>query len=609
MIIDPDFTKQIQNIEVPDYYAEALSDAYHKFSEQIMMELTSFSYDPNSFGFSNLGLISREYAVQKYFEPRIETYVRQFFVTKLFERVLEEKGYDVYTPTYYIPDDVYVDGEIFCSNKEFEENAQFEFVIQTEQDLIGCRMTDIHAWDVEKLFQLGLATKIIIIDWNNPEGIDEKEKARRTYGIKENVEILGINEFVKEWLGEHESKVYNLFIHKAIKNFQDTIGISSHPKLTAPLFFEHRLEEEKLVKIIAEDMSRRIADVKHGNVTQTDEEIIPIGYRVLDINNFKTTDEKDIANRVEEESKKLFSETDVLNNFLSKIRYKALVGKCDFAKSFLTSEYLYSQYNENDLFDYTAIVSGYLKSIEQLLTTIVFNFANDPKGIVYRIKSNGKKDSNGHYPAGSRKEGKVYKIDLSEANAEYVDTTIGSLIHFVKENKQDIMTIDTAHQTAVVDSLDCYRIECRNDSFHSHNNYVWQKVEAIRHNTLQLYIMLLGSFRLIDASSLRDRFGIIQNDDLERIYYWLRKKRMYSFRIKLSDGKYYEANRKAEKEFPAFDKNGLLVEDFVIELSCAEEDTKGEQKKQYTIDRNNIPEEIWYTTFINSYPIFHKGES
>lgn len=234
---------------------------------------------------------------------------------------------------------------------------------------------------------------------------------------------------------------------------------------------------------------------------------------------------------------------------------------------------------------------------------------NDPKGIVYRIKSNGKKDSNGHYPAGSRKEGKVYKIDLSEANAEYVDTTIGSLIHFVKENKQDIMTIDTAHQTAVVDSLDCYRIECRNDSFHSHNNYVWQKVEAIRHNTLQLYIMLLGSFRLIDASSLRDRFGIIQNDDLERIYYWLRKKRMYSFRIKLSDGKYYEANRNAEKEFPAFDKNGLLVEDFGIELSCAEEDTKGEQKKQYTIDRNNIPEEIWYTTFINSYPIFHKGES
>lgn len=608
MIIDPVFMEKLHSIDVPDYFEEALFDAYHKFSEQIMMELTSFSYDPNSFGFSNLGLISREYAIQKYFEPRIETYVRQYLVTNFFERVLEKKGYDVYTPTYYTPDDTFLGGEIFCSNKEFEENAQFEFVIQTEQNLIGCRMTDIHAWNVEKLFQLGLVTKIIIIDWNNPEGINEEEKKRRTYGIRKNVDILGINEFVKEWLGEPESKVYDLFIHKVLQCYQDTIGISSHPKLTSPLFFEHRLEVEKEVKRIAEDMSRAITDVKRREATHNEESIVSIGYRLIDINNFKTTTEKETALRVEEESIKLFAETDVLYNFLSMTRYKALVGKSDFAKSFLTSEYLYSQYNENDLFDYTAIVSGYLKSIEQLLSIIVFNFANDPKGTVYRIKSNGKKDNDGHYPVGSKKEGMIYKIDLSESNAEYVDTTIGSLIHFVKDYKQHIMTVDPAYQTAIVDSLECYRIECRNDSFHSHNNYIWQKVETIRHNTIQLYVMLLGSFRLIDDSSLQNRFGIIQNDDLERIYYWLRKKRMYSFRVKLSDGKYYEANRKAEKEFPAFDHDGLLAENFAIEISCTKEDANREQKKKYIIDRNNIPEEIWFKTYMNSHLVFCKGE-
>ena len=151
-------------LHVDKKYIDALSASYQEFSKQIMIELTLFSYDPSKFGFADLELVSREYAVQKYFEPRIETYVRQHLVTNFFENVLEARGYDVYTPTYNIPDNKYVDGEVFCSNKEFEDNAGFEFVICYDDELIGCRLTDIPSWEASKWFKSGMITKIIVID-------------------------------------------------------------------------------------------------------------------------------------------------------------------------------------------------------------------------------------------------------------------------------------------------------------------------------------------------------------------------------------------------------------------------------------------------------------
>jgi len=48
----------------------------------------------------------------------------------------------------------------------------------------------------------------------------------------------------------------------------------------------------------------------------------------------------------------------------------ALLTKTTFSKCFETSEYLYMNFNRNNCFDYTAIVSGYLKSIEQLLKSL-----------------------------------------------------------------------------------------------------------------------------------------------------------------------------------------------------------------------------------------------
>ena len=85
-----------------------------------------------------------------------------------------------------------------------------------------------------------------VIDWLNIDGVSEEEKQRRTYGLTGSIDIMGIKEFVSQWLGKAESMAYELFVRKTIQEYQETIGISSLPKLTGPVLFGHRLDEERV---------------------------------------------------------------------------------------------------------------------------------------------------------------------------------------------------------------------------------------------------------------------------------------------------------------------------------------------------------------------------
>lgn len=50
-------------------------------------------------------------------------------------------------------------------------------------------------------------------------------------------------------------------------------------------------------------------------------------------------------------------------NYVQNGLYKAMVGSEEFAESFRTSEWLYYSLKDLKHFDYTAVISGYLKSV------------------------------------------------------------------------------------------------------------------------------------------------------------------------------------------------------------------------------------------------------
>ena len=55
------------------------------------------------------------------------------------------------------------------------------------------------------------------------------------------------------------------------------------------------------------------------------------------------------------------------------------MGESDFAKSFYTSEWLYKMNRRDDKLDKTYIITGYIKSVEQLLSSIVQSQPDDYK--------------------------------------------------------------------------------------------------------------------------------------------------------------------------------------------------------------------------------------
>lgn len=163
--------------------------------------------------------------------------------------------------------------------------------------------------------------------------------------------------------------------------------------------------------------------------------------------------------------------------FLKQKRYMLLFGNSDFAKSFLTSEWLKKRYFSLSEMDNTFIVAGYLKSIEQLLWKIIC------------IVGRGRK---------------IKEVTIEESNYEDIDTTLGSLQHFITNyDNDDLFEIAFGSSNHYVmkylqNQLSLWRRKYRNGYFHKHNLENKKQVDAIRDETYFLYLLILGSISLDD---------------------------------------------------------------------------------------------------------------
>lgn len=154
--------------------------------------------------------------------------------------------------------------------------------------------------------------------------------------------------------------------------------------------------------------------------------------------------------------------------------YKLLLGNNDFAVSFLTSEWLYRQNTAVSGLDNTFVVSGYFKSIEQLLWDII------------AIVGAGK------YIGSSR---------IASEEVEKNDIMLGSLKDFLKRpSNKDLFNKafedeDEYVQQYLIFQLGMWIDNNRNGYFHKHNLNA-DIVHEIREQTYFLYFLILGSLTL-----------------------------------------------------------------------------------------------------------------
>lgn len=180
------------------------------------------------------------------------------------------------------------------------------------------------------------------------------------------------------------------------------------------------------------------------------------------------------------------------DNFWRDERYKILLSNRSYAESFISSEWYFKTHTATSALEQTAIIAGYLKSVEQLLYAIIELSIDSGK----TIKS--KNVEKGNY------------ISYSTENSENVDLTLGSMIGYLR-HYSDLWDVNAYTKNFIVDKLNVYRYKYRNDHFHKDNINSENEIKEIRYNTLLIHYLLLGAIKIEKADE--EKLGLGLNED------------------------------------------------------------------------------------------------
>lgn len=86
-------------------------------------------------GFPFLHIATYDYYVQKYMEPRLETFIRTYLFNQVLDKLFSHCGFE--TKPVRIPE-----GCDFLTNEELEKRLEFELIISKANHTIGLRYTD-----------------------------------------------------------------------------------------------------------------------------------------------------------------------------------------------------------------------------------------------------------------------------------------------------------------------------------------------------------------------------------------------------------------------------------------------------------------------------------
>lgn len=165
--------------------------------------------------------------------------------------------------------------------------------------------------------------------------------------------------------------------------------------------------------------------------------------------------------------------SDAIAYYIKNNRWKIMLTKKNFATSFISSEWYYKMYQLTNNLDLTAIVAGYIKSVEQLLFAIFASRQIPVKDIHKNM------------------------VQFSGESVQTMSITLGSL-ESALSHKQWMIASNIDHDayacisTLVKEWNDKYRKKL----FHRENLTSLAVVDEVRNQAILLYAVLLGSIYL-----------------------------------------------------------------------------------------------------------------
>lgn len=284
---------------------ELLEKEIADYINNIDLELEN-SHDQwfDNFGFPIFGETSKDYHEQVYFQSYLESYTRKM-INHILRDIFEEELFD----KFIWPEFKYTGVYNGYTNIEYEKEFGFEFIDIDKK--IGYRYTDFQYNEIEDLLTKGNVNSIVLIVWNNKDEIigfdydDERVEVILLWDLFRDM-FNGLNE-------EEIENMYNQFIKgisEAVNQANCKISLTTVPGFTSSYLFKTK--------------GRTISDLQRN--------VKKLSFFSVNNENYKTT---------EEQSKQLIEKYKLSEYFLiNKMEY-AFVGSSYFAKSYLTSEYLY----------------------------------------------------------------------------------------------------------------------------------------------------------------------------------------------------------------------------------------------------------------------------
>lgn len=412
------------------------------------------------------------YIYQKY-ERVLQSDVRNYLINPILEELLNNCGYKVESQLEKLRK------HSGYNNDKIERYSicPFQFIFTKNNLRYGVRYTNLYDTDdiVKDLITNFQIDKVIILHFS-----DEQDFGLDQYRELINISDYSIKMFFDEFINDN---LYNYFLttlEEVIEEMQKLIGFDTIPSINISNVTGVKLDLRETIK--------------------------NIDFQLLTYNSSKEFDS--------------LSRND-LSNICSNLdngKAQVMVGESDFAQSYITSEYLYQvlvdKFNNNKLeykFDYTSVVAGYLKTIEQFLYKLLcyqMDYDRSEKWIkrgkkyVYRNKKR-------EYPRKEEvrenpKNKGIYQVLVTHNNLKFMDISLGSLIWYVSDNENS-WNLSGKGRKLLNEILLDYKDSVRNGYFHKHNLDNLEGVKRIRDNTLYLLCFIIGSLKDFDIT----KFGIL----------------------------------------------------------------------------------------------------
>ena len=501
-----------------------------------------------------------EYA---YFERTLEWYSRDILINQALMELFHLFDIDCSWPEKKM--------EVRFSNESIEDIYPFEFIVCQDNKTIGYRYTSLCENEIEPLLEKFQLESIVHIDWNI-------KKIKGQYG-NSHYKSVSFKEFLEEYFPELDCNLVIDKLKEAVREANNEIGFETIPRLS--------LRNLSNFKQVTGSM---LANKNYRNMRFF---VLPTSDNPKDLHNIF----------LNEEDYKICDE-----NFIANGLYKALLGNEGFAKCFVTAEYQYSVFNQGNSFDYTSVVCGYLKSIEQLIYKLLKINLDYPAGDKLWIKSRenkSDKECDGVTfrvnPYSQKK--RVVQVVFNKKSKEKFDITLGPMTWFLHDNKNG-WRLSEDGRVKVRKLLLSFASSCRNDHFHKDNIEDYKIVDGIRNNTILLMYLLIGGYKMSGSIDIDKALLGIQNDTFDNLYKKLQEfpHGIYKFIIQFSGENEIKAYKYYLQEKTEYNDSGSVINSRIKFVKTDAFSSENYEKAMsgawpdnvFFLDKDHIPEYIAY---------------